>query len=464
MSHEIAFGTDGWRAVIADAFTFDNVRLVTRAITVAAQRFEAPPSVDRNTLVVGYDRRFLSAEFSAEVAVVLRDAGFHVLLSDAPTPSQNISHAVRARNALAGVIVTASHNPAKYNGLKVKGWYGGSALPEMYHAVAQNLGREAKRAGGSIEPADILTPYVEALRGHVDVAAIRSAGTRILHDPIYGAASAIPARVLGGPGLVETIRGEVNPSFGGVNPEPIPTNLGAARAAMAAGRFDLAICNDGDADRLGILDENGEFVSPHKVLSLLTLYLTREKREHGEIVKTFSTTRLIERITTALGIPMHETAIGFKYIADIMLVRDVLVGGEESGGIAFGSFLPERDGILSGLIVAECVARMRQPLSKIIAGMEEEFGALHYDRKDLHRPQQAIDRLIEGVRSGALDTTFGDVQDREEIDGVKLNFRDGSWLLFRQSGTEPIIRIYCESPDAGRVEELLERAETELGR
>lgn len=458
MTHEIAFGTDGWRAVIADAFTFENVRTVTRAICVAANSFQAPPEIDRNTFVVGYDRRFLSPQFAGAVAAVLDEAGFRVLLSDQATPSQTISHAVHARRALAGVIVTASHNPATYNGLKLKGWYGGSALPEMYAAVAENLGRGDKRDGGMIETIDIVTPYTDALRAHVGVDAIRAAGTRILHDPIHGAASGIPARVVGGSGLVTTIRGEVNPSFGGVNPEPIPLNLEASRAVMRSGGFDLAICNDGDADRLGILDENGEFVSPHKVLSLLTLYLTREKKAKGEVVKTFSTTRLIERITSALGIPMHETAIGFKYIADIMLARDVLLGGEESGGIAFGSFLPERDGILSGLIVAECVAKRRMPLSKIIAEMEREFGALHYDRRDLHRPQAAIDRLIEGARSGALDRTLGGVTGREEIDGVKLNFDDGTWLLFRKSGTEPIIRIYCESPHSERVSDLLERA------
>lgn len=461
MTHTISFGTDGWRAVIADAFTFENVRLVTHAMSVAAHGFDAPSSVDRNTLVVGYDRRFLSPQFADAAAAALHDAGFRVLLSDAPTPSQTISHAVRERGALAGVIVTASHNPSTYNGLKLKGWYGGSALPEMYESVAENLGRGEKLPGGTIETVDLLTPYIDAIRSRVDVGAIRAAGTRILHDPIHGAAAGIVGALLGD--AVHTIRGELNPSFGGVNPEPIPPNLAASREAMSTGAFDLAICNDGDADRLGILDERGEFVSPHKVLSLLTLYLTREKKLKGDVVKTFSTTRLIERITSALGIPMHETAIGFKYIADIMLAREVLVGGEESGGIAFGSFLPERDGILSGLIVAECAATWRKPLSRIIGEMEEEFGALHYDRKDLHRPQQVIDLLIENVRSGKLDARFGGVIGREETDGVKLNFDDGTWLLFRKSGTEPIVRIYCESPDRARVAELLEKAELELG-
>src|SRR5439155_21210468 len=228
-------------------------------------------------------------------------------------------------------------------------------------------------------------------RAHVDVR-----GLSILHDAIHGAAAGIPQRIVDN---VTTIRGETNPSFGGVNPEPIPENLGAARDAMKSGRFDLAICNDGDADRLGILDARGDFVSPHKVISLLALYLVREKKMSGDIVKTFSTTRLIEKVARALGAGFHETAIGFKYVADLMLTRDVLVGGEESGGIGFGHFLPERDGILSGLAVAECVAHFGKPLSEIVSRMEEEFGALHYQRRDLQRPIEQCARLIERVRA-----------------------------------------------------------------
>jgi phosphomannomutase len=379
-------------------------------------------------------------------------------------------------------VVTASHNPAKYNGLKFKAWYGGSALPEMYDAIAGSLGQRAVRDGGTIVEENILDDYVEALRTQLDVDLLKRAKLAILHDPIHGASATIPSKVLGldyiggeriraaDPKPIETtvvdgIRGEVNPSFGGVNPEPIPENLAAARDAMVAGAYDLAICNDGDADRLGILDEKGEFVSPHKIISLLALYLVREKKREGEIVKTFSTTRLIEKVATALGATLHETPIGFKYVADLMLARDVLVGGEESGGIGFGKFMPERDGILSGLMVAEVVAHYRKPLSQIIAAMEEEFGTLHYDRRDVHRPMEQCARLIERVRGGALDGAFGAAFARlEEKDGVKMNFTDGSWLLFRKSGTEPIIRIYCESPDESRVQSMLDRAIEELDR
>jgi phosphomannomutase len=358
-------------------------------------------------------------------------------------------------------MVTASHNPAKYNGLKFKAWYGGSALPATYARIVDSLGQRELRDGGSVSRENIADDYVDAVRAQLDVAKIR--GARILHDPIHGVASQLPAQILGVE--VDTIRGDVNPSFGGVNPEPIPENLIASRDVMRNGQYDLAICNDGDADRLGILDEHGDFVSPHKIISLLVLYLVREKKMGGEIVKTFSTTRLIEKVARALGATLHETPIGFKYVADLMLTRDVLVGGEESGGIGFGHFLPERDGILSGLVVAECVAHFGKPLSEIVSRMEEEFGVLYYDRRDLHRPMEQCARLIERVRAGELDAAFGPgFATREEKDGVKLNFTDGGWILFRKSGTEPMIRIYCESPDQGRVGEMLDKAVAELDR
>ena len=390
MPGAITFGTDGWRDVIADNFTFDNLRRVAAAISVAARTLEPPADIDRNTLIVGYDRRFLSREFALAAAEVLRDGGYRVVMSDRPTPSQTISFAARNRKVLGGIVITASHNPAKYNGVKFKAWYGGSALPETYRAIADNIGKESRRDGGSIAEENILDDYLDAVRAQVDVALIKNAKLAIIHDPIHGVAATLPSRILGvdyvGAAriirrnlqppeavILDGIRGDVNPSFGGVNPEPIPENLGAARNVMLTGEYDLAICNDGDADRLGILDERGDFVSPHKIISLLALYLVREKHRSGEIVKTFSTTRLIERIAKSLGAQLHETPIGFKYVADLMLARDILIGGEESGGIGFGHFLPERDGILSGLLVAECVAHYARPLSDIIAKMESEF-------------------------------------------------------------------------------------------
>jgi phosphomannomutase len=476
---DITFGTDGWRAVIADQFTFENVRIVTDAIAVGAALMEAPKHVHRDRLVVGYDRRLLSREFAHEVALTLSRAGFDVVLSSAPLPSPAVSFAVRERNALGGVVVTASHNPAEYNGLKFKGWYGGSALPEMYGAIVDSLGKSARKGGGSVDEADLVSDYVDALAAIVDVEKLRASKLHILHDPIHGVGATLPDRVLGtlemsegklrrtarrSP-VVHTVRGEWNPGFGGVHPEPIEENLALSQHRMREGGFDLAICNDGDADRLGILDERGEFVSPHKIISLLALYLIRHRGESGELIKTFSTTRLIEKIARSLGVKLHETPIGFKYVADLMLTNDIVIGGEESGGIGLGSFLPERDGILSGLLVAECVAEYGKPLSQIIDEMEEEFGRLFYGRRDLRRSMPACERLIERVKAGELDDAFGLAFDRrEEKDGVKLNFRDGAWILFRKSGTEPMIRIYCEAPDPLAVTRMLDIAVEQLDR
>ncbi|HEY0592957.1 MAG TPA: phosphoglucomutase/phosphomannomutase family protein, partial [Thermoanaerobaculia bacterium] len=441
MSEGIVFGTDGWRAVIADGFTFASVRTVAEAIGVAAKTMFAPEGIARDRLIVGYDRRFLSADFAQEAALVLSRAGFDVLLADQPTPSQAVSWAAAHRKVLGGVIITASHNPARYNGVKFKGWYGGSALPGMYAAIANALGKREEAGGGSVIEIDILEEYVAALEARIDVEMLRSAKLRILHDPMHGVAAGIPSRVLGidalqshlrsaassGKTTVTRIRGEVNPSFGGVNPEPIPENLAATREAMRRGEYDLAICNDGDADRLGILDEKGEFVSPHKILALLALYLVRERKEEGDIVKTFSTGRVIEKIARKLGRTFHETPIGFKHVADLMLARKVVVGGEESGGIGFGSFIPERDGILSGLLVAEYVARSGKSLSRLVGEMEHEFGASYYDRRDLYRSMQACERLIDRASTGALDDAFGPgLEKREEKDGVKLNYDDGT--------------------------------------
>ena len=295
MSETITFGTDGWRAVIAEQYTFDNVRRVSRAIAVAARKLDPPPDVDRNTIVVGYDRRFLSREFAQLVAEVLKDGGYRVILSSQPTPSQTISFTARHRRVLGGVVVTASHNPAKYNGIKFKAWYGGSALPEIYRLIAESLGQEERRDGGSISEENIIDDYIDAVRAQLDIARIKAARLAILHDPIHGVAATLPSKLLGidyvgaariihriadplTETIVDGIRGDVNPSFGGVNPEPIPENLVASRNVMLTGEYDLAICNDGDADRLGILDERGDFVSPHKIISLLALYLVASGR------------------------------------------------------------------------------------------------------------------------------------------------------------------------------------------
>lgn len=461
----IAFGTDGWRAIVGDGFTFDTVRRVARAIGIAARTMDVPDRIDRSTIAVGYDRRFMSSEFADVVAKELAEGGYRVLLSDAATPSPALSYAVVSRGIVGGVIVTASHNPAIWNGIKFKGWYGGSGLPSMYAQIAKSIGVDAARGDGSVVSTDFVEDYVVAIRSQLDVDSILQSGLRILHDPIHGASAGIPELVLGDSTRVKTIRGEVNPSFGGVHPEPIPENLVVSHDAMrdASGQLALAICTDGDGDRLGVLDEGGRYVSPHKIIGLLALDLVRRKGKRGAIVKTFSTTRLIERIGEALDVRVHETPIGFKYIADLMLSEEILLGGEESGGIGFGAFLPERDGVLSGLMVAEAVAAKGSSLSSLVSSMEDEFGHMEYGRRDIRVDEERCEAIVRRAGAGELDDAFGmEVERRESTDGVKLSFRDGTWILFRRSGTEPLVRIYCEAGSQEVVEGMLEKAEREI--
>lgn len=457
---EIHFGTDGWRGVIGEEFTFDNVVRVARAIGVATKSLEVPSGVDSGTLVVGYDRRFLSRRFAERVSDELAGAGLNVVLSLGPTPSQTVSHAVKKGRFAGGVVVTASHNPAEYNGLKFKAWYGGSATPAIYDAIISAIDSETEKTGpGKIEERDILSDYLAAVQDALDLETIREGKLHILHDPIHGAASGVLDRVLGDHAKVTTVRGEYNPSFGSVNPEPIPENLHPTESTMRYGIYSLAICNDGDADRLGIMDEEGRFVTPHQILGLLTLDMVRRKGMNGEIVKTFSTTRMIERLGQRLGLVVHETPIGFKHVADLMLEREIMIGGEESGGVGFGDFLPERDGILSGLRVAECIAASGKALSTLVEEMEEEFGASRFARRDIKTSMERAGELVAEVERGDHDALFGDdLVEREQTDGCKLVYADGSWILFRKSGTEPLIRIYCESAEQERVDENLEKA------
>ncbi|MDX1584160.1 MAG: phosphoglucomutase/phosphomannomutase family protein, partial [Thermoanaerobaculia bacterium] len=310
-----------------------------------------------------------------------------------------------------------------------------------------------------VDEADILSDYLIVVQDAIDLEVVREGRLHILHDPIHGAAANLLDRILGDQAKVTSLRREYNPSFGSVNPEPILENLHMTETTMRYGIYSLAICNDGDADRLGVMDERGEFVTPHQILGLLTLDMVRRKGGQGEIVRTFSTTDLLDRIGEQLGVIVHETPIGFKHVADLMLERDIMIGGEESGGVGFGDFLPERDGILSGLRVAECIAAHGKPLSELVAEMEEEFGPSRYGRRDVRGSMERAGELIEEVRNGDHDDLFGsDFAGREEKDGVKLRYGDGTWILFRRSGTEPLIRIYCESAEQARVDENLRKA------
>ena len=462
----IVFGTDGWRGQIARDLTFDSVHRVVEAAaawTVDAKNTEPG---DPWTLPIVFDTRFLSPELAAESAAFLAAQGFRVLLSDRPVPTPCASWHVASRGLRAGLAITASHNPPPWNGVKVKSSFGGSAMPATYDAIASAAGHPlAARPGGRVETLDLATPYREALAGLVDLEAIRKAGMRVLFDAIHGAAGTLLEQIVGTghPTTVVSLRANRDPLFGGVNPEPIPENLAAARECLASGRFDVVLSSDGDGDRLGVLDARGQFVTPHRVLALLAESLTVRGRIRGGIAKTFSTSLLLDRVASRLGVPLHVTPIGFKHIAAKMLAGEVAIGGEESGGLGVAFHLPERDGVLSALLVLEAIAHSGGSLETIGAGQDAAYGALAYGRRDLHLPMPVLRAFLENLRSDPPPSRCGEpVTGVDDMDGVKLLFGSRGWLLHRLSGTEPIIRIYAEHEDPTLIGKLLDETQAEL--
>ncbi len=462
----IVFGTDGWRGRIARDLTFDSVRTVVTAAASWIADEENPEPGDPWTLPVVFDTRFLSPELAGESAAFLATRGFRVLLSDRPVPTPCASWHVATRGLRAGLAITASHNPAGWNGVKVKSWFGGSATPATYDSIARAAGRPfPERAGGSVERLDLATPWREALAALVDLDTIRAAGIRVLFDAIHGAAGSLLEEIVGPghPTSVVSLRADRDPLFGGVNPEPIPENLAASRRAVTAGRYDVVLASDGDGDRLGVLDASGSFVTPHRVLALLAESLTRRGRIRGGIAKTFSTSLLLDRVAARIGVPLHVTPVGFKYIAERMISGEVAIGGEESGGLGVAFHLPERDGVLSALLVLEAIAHSGGTLESLVKGQDDSYGALHYGRRDLHLPMPVLRAFLDDVKNHPPASRAGErVTGLDDMDGVKLVFGPRGWLLYRLSGTEPIIRIYAEHEDPALIGALLDETEAEL--
>ncbi|MGE5275982.1 MAG: phosphoglucomutase/phosphomannomutase family protein [Acidobacteriota bacterium] len=457
-------GTDGWRGLLAEDCTFEEIRRVTRA--TARWLFSEPAAPSARRVAVGYDTRFLSPELARAAAEAFAAAGIDALLSDRPIPTPAVSYTVRRLGLSAGVSITASHNPAVYNGFKIKAAFGGSAPPETYEAVSRELGKPAPAAArpGRIETLDLYTPYRERLASIVDLRRIRDAGLRVLSDAMHGAAGSLVSEIAGG-GKTQVIpfRAERDALFGGVHPEPIASNLSAAAERVRAEGLDLAVANDGDADRLGVLDRRGDFVSPHRILALLLLHAFRRRGLSGGIAKTFSTSILIDRVASALGAPLRETPIGFKHIAEFMTRGEVAAGGEESGGYAFSFHLPERDGVLAALVLLESLAVCGRGLDEALEELSREFGSFAYGRRDVSLPVPVIRRFLEEVRKAPPQRVAGEpVTGVEDLDGVKYLFGGRGWLLHRLSGTEPMIRLYCEHEDAGLVERALDEAARRL--
>jgi phosphomannomutase len=457
---KIKFGTDGWRGVIGEDFTFANVRRVAAAAAEYIRRESKP----ERGLVIGYDMRFLSPEAARIAAEVISAAGVPVVLADRPTPTPAVSYAVVERRAAGALMVTASHNPAAWNGIKFKAPYGGSASPAIVGRIEAYLHR-LERGGGKarrvkpakIRTADLVAPYLERLKSLVRLERVRASGRRFVLDPMYGAASGCLAKLFTEAAIpFREIHGERNPLFPGLHPEPIEPHIEELRRAVREGGYDAGFATDGDADRLGAVDRDGGFVDSHKIFCILLRHLAEDLQWSGEVVKTFSTTRMVDLLARKYGLRVHTTPIGFKYISELMLERDILIGGEESGGIAVKGHLPERDGILNSLYLAEVMAATGKTLGEMVTELNAEFGPHHYGRVDLEVPLAAAQRAVRRARGFRNRRLAGmKVTGVEDMDGVKLLFGTAAWLLVRASGTENILRLYAEAPSPEKVKELL---------
>jgi alpha-D-glucose phosphate-specific phosphoglucomutase len=462
MPSQIKFGTDGWRGIIADDFTFDNVRRVAGAIASYVLKNEDP----RNGIIIGYDTRFASGQFARTVAEVVTAAGIPVKLANDYTPTPAVSYAVKHQGAAGGVMITSSHNPWNWNGVKFKAKFGGSATPAIMKQIEDELASDAmpKGAKAPIEEVDLKPAYIDAVTRYVDMDLIAKTNFKFAIDAMYGSGRGILAGIFASRNVkYVAIRQEVNPLFPGINPEPIRPHVALLQETVVREKCDAGLATDGDADRVGAVAEDGSFVDSHKIISVLLRWLLERKKQTGDVVRGFNTTRMIDRITAKHGRKLYETPIGFKYIADLMMEHEILIGGEESGGIGFSRFLPERDGVLNCLLLANVMAEEGKPLGQLVADLQRDFGPHYYGRTDLHIPEDIKQNAIQRAYSESTQTLGRyRVLKKENIDGVKF-FLDAptngngaeAWVLFRASGTEPLLRLYVEAASPELVTELL---------
>jgi len=473
----IHFGTDGWRGVISDTFTFHNLRLVAQAIADAVASDEwlngsfEGPKPDPHRMVVGFDTRFLSDRYAAEAARVLAANGYKVYLTAADAPTPAVSHAVRHLGAIAGLMITASHNAPRYSGVKLKAAYGSSAAREQCRRVEVYLndnearGRgpnlmdyEQAREAGLIERFNPTPAYYDHLSGLIRFDIIADNPQHLVVDSMYGSGRGQIKGILQGSGCeVFEIRGEMNPGFGGIHPEPIARYLGALAGAIAAGRGQMGLATDGDADRIGAMDGRGQFIDPHRIMALALKYLVETRGWTGKVVKTVSTTQMINRLAARYGLEVVETPVGFNHIAEWILRDDVLIGGEESGGISIKGNIPEGDGILMGLLLLEMVAAQDAPLETLVADLLAEVGPAHYERVDLRLSRPVVKERMVARLAGAAPAKIGasTVAEVSTLDGVKYMLEDDSWLLIRPSGTEPVLRVYAEAGSPEQLKSLI---------
>jgi phosphomannomutase len=461
MNPEIKFGTDGWRAVIAEGFTFANVARVAQA---AADYWKTNPVAGTEPkVVVGYDRRFLSDAFGRLTAEILAANDFQVTLTSEPTPTPSVSLAVKQQKGVGGVMITASHNPARFNGFKLKSHFGSSADASLCQGVEQLLDRNPVRqpadgqVGRRLAVRDVRPAHYAAIKQLVDFKLIAKSKLRFAHEALFGVgAGCFDSLLKGTTCRVTTLNGEHNPNFGGINPEPVPQNYGRSAAYLQRHPHDLCLVTDGDADRVGGMDGRGRPVSTHQLICLLLAHLVKNRQGRGRMVKALTTTSMVDKMCAAYGLELKETGVGFKYIATEMIKGGVLLGAEESGGIGFAGHIPERDGLAAGLMLLEMLATERVSINRLIARVEKQFGPHRYGRIDTHFPLERRAALMEFLQRKGPDRLLrSPVAEVKTYDGVKFIARDNSWLMLRGSGTEPILRIYAEAAAESEVRRLL---------
>jgi len=457
----IKFGTDGWRGVIAEDYTFANARIVAQAIARYVVRCEDA----RKGVIIGYDHRFASDGIASAVADVISATGTSIFLTDKPCPTPAVSLLVRQRGAAGGLMITASHNPYQWNGIKYKASYGSSALPSIVTQIESDLDVVQRESvpplpprKNLIHPLEPRAPYLDTLEKLVDWQRLRDAKLRFVFDPMHGSATGLLPELFRRNGIVcDEIRGARDPRFGGVHPEPIEPHIAALRQAVLAGKFDAGLCADGDGDRIGAIDRDGAFINPHQILALLVWHLAGTRNLPGDIAKTFSVTKLIDKLATKFGRKLHETPIGFKYICELMLEQNILIGGEESGGIGTSLYIPERDATVSALLLAELMAWHGKSLGELLAALTAEFGEYHYGRVDLDlkpgQKEKAMAHFSDVKLTRILDLA---VVRREDMDGIKVCLGDTGWVMVRASGTENLLRVYCETSNSETTQRVLE--------
>jgi phosphomannomutase len=463
---QIKFGTDGWRGVIADDFTFVNVAKVALA---TARYFKNRKKI-KNGLVIGYDSRFMSKEFAHKAAQVIASAGVRVKLADTISSTPMTSLGIVKMNAAGGVVITASHNPAKYNGFKIKGDFGGPAHPEMVAKVEKLLAPLLKSkelplkerpfdelvARRMIQFVDLTSMYVKDIEKKIEIDLIKATRIKIMYDAMYGAGQGVMELLLP---KVGTIHNTFNPSFAGGHPEPLSQNLEELSFEVRDGKYNIGIATDGDADRVGAVDEKGNFVDSHRIFAVLLKYLVERKHYKGEVAKSLSVSELIPKMCAKYGLILHETPVGFKYLCRLMTERKIIIAGEESGGLGVMGHLPERDGIFIGLMLAEIMAVRRKKLSELVRELFDEYGEFHFERIDTHVTGAEKKKIVSFYSRRPKKIGPFSVERVDTTDGFKF-FVNGGWILVRASGTEPLIRFYAEANTLSKMKAMLRAATT----